>query len=71
MMIILREKSPGTILLRGGDGCIDLEPSPEDFECLAMDKELNEMRDSINRMCIEDGEPCLTEEEWPDAKEDE
>lgn len=36
-----------------------------------MDKELNEMRDSINRMRIEDGEPCLTEEEWPDAKEDE
>lgn len=70
MMIILREKSPGTIL-RGGDGCIDLEPLPDDFECLAMDKELNEMRDSINRMRIEDGEPCLTEEEWPDAKEDE
>ncbi len=41
-----------------------------DFERRATAKELNELRDSVNEMRAENGEPPLTEEEWPSAKED-
>lgn len=40
------------------------------YECTTA-KELNEMRDAINQMRIENGEPELTEDELPIATEDE
>lgn len=43
----------------------------EDFLCRTSAKELNEMRDAINEMRKENGEPPLTEEELPTATEDE
>ncbi len=42
----------------------------EDFVCRASADELNEMRNSINQMRLERGEPPLTEEELPTAVKD-
>ncbi len=46
-------------------------PAEKDFLSGTTAKELNEMRDAINRMRIENGEPELTEDELPIATEDE
>lgn len=43
----------------------------EDFICRTSANELNEMRDAINEMRQENGEPSLTEEDFPSATEDE
>lgn len=43
----------------------------KDFECYTTAEELNDMRDSINKMRAEDGEPPLTEEELPTATKNE
>lgn len=39
----------------------------EDFECHTTADELNDMRNTINEMRAENGEPPLTEEELPTA----
>lgn len=39
-----------------------------DFERRTTAKELNQLRDTVNVMRAENGEPLLTEEEWPTAK---
>ena len=41
----------------------------EDFVCRTSADELNEMRNAINEMRLENGEPPLTEEELPTATE--
>lgn len=41
----------------------------EDFLCRTSVDELNEMRNAINEMRLENGEPPLTEEELPTAAE--
>lgn len=46
-------------------------PAEKDFLCSTTAKELNEMRDAVNQMRIENGEPELTENELPIATEDE
>ena len=45
--------------------------APDDFESVVTKEEINELRDFINKMRIEDGECALTEEELPIATEDE
>ena len=44
--------------------------APADFTRVLSPDELNEIRNSVNRMRKEDGELELTEEEWPSAMED-
>lgn len=64
-------KAAGTIVVDIRAESIYLEKAAEDdFECNAAIKELNELRDSINKMRNENGEPQLTEEELPLATED-
>ena len=47
-----------------------LQPAEQDRERVIKAEELNSMRDSINEMRKENGEPLLTEEELPTATED-
>ena len=54
--------------LENGNITLDVV-AEEDFLCRTSANELNEMRDVINEMRIENGEPSLTEEEWPTAIE--
>ena len=42
----------------------------EDFVCITSSDELNKMRNAINEMRLENGEPPLTEDELPVATED-
>ena len=42
----------------------------EDFECHTAADDLNDMRNAINNMRAENGEPLLTEEELPTSTED-
>lgn len=43
--------------------------APDDFSRVVSPDELNEMRNSVNNMRKAEGEPELTEEEWPSVKE--
>ena len=46
------------------------EVAEEDYYSVTTAEELNEMRNSVNEMRIQDGEPPLTEEEWSIETED-
>lgn len=46
-------------------------PAVNDFISSTTIKELNDMRDAINQMRVENGEPPITEDELPTATEDE
>ena len=66
------ESKAGIIILDINFGTISIDvPAEKDFLCNTSAKELNEMRDAINQMRIENGEPELTEDELPIATEDE
>ena len=58
-----------SVQLENGDISLDVV-AEEDFVCITSAVELNEMRDAINEMRRENGEPPLTEEELPTATED-
>lgn len=58
------ESKAGIIILDINFGTISIDvPAEKDFLCSTTAKELNEMRDAINQMRIENGEPELTEDE--------
>lgn len=58
------ESKAGIIILDTKLETISVEvPAEKDFLCSTTAKELNEMRDAINQMRIENGEPELTEDE--------
>ena len=59
-----------SVCLENGDVTIDIV-AEEDFICRTSADELNSMRDAINEMRKENGEPPLTEEELPTATESE
>lgn len=59
-----------SIWLDNKDVTIDVA-AEEDFVCRALAKEMNAMRDDINAMRLENGEPPLTEEDLPIVTEDE
>lgn len=60
----------GIISVQLENGSITLDSiAEEDFICRTSADELNEMRDAIIEMRIENGEPPLTEEELPTATE--
>lgn len=65
------DKKTGMIKIRIADNFVDLDPAEEDFKRITTAEELNKMRDSINRMRLEEGEKELTEDELPSATEDE
>ena len=48
----------------------EIKPSLQDFVVTHTVSELNDMRESVNKIRVLEGEPELTEEEWPVAKED-
>ena len=48
----------------------EIIPAENDFFIKHTAAEINELRDDVNRMRLEEGKPELTEEEWPSAKED-
>ena len=60
----------GTIVLNleENDICIS-QLAPTDEICEISIEELNALRDSINRLREMEGEPMLTEDEWPSATE--
>lgn len=58
-----------SVQLPDGDAILDVA-AEEDFLRRTSADELNEMRDTINQMRAERGEPKLTEEELPTATED-
>ena len=63
-------KNAGIIVVDTGVESVFIKKVAEgDFERRATAKEMNELRDSVNEMRAENGEPLLTEEEWPSAKE--
>lgn len=67
-----RESAYGVFSISLTNGDVELEVvAEEDHLCRTSAKELNEMRDAINEMRKENGEPPLTEEELPTATEDE
>lgn len=43
--------------------------APQDFVRKIPVQELNALRDSVNEMRLSEGDPPLTEEEWPSASE--
>ena len=43
--------------------------APDDIQRWIPAEEINELRKGVNKRRIEDGEPELTEEEWPAATE--
>lgn len=57
-----------SVCLENGDATIDVA-AEEDFICRTSTDELNSMRDAINEMRKENGNPPLTEEESPTATE--
>lgn len=59
-----------SISLVNGDVVLEVV-AEEDHLCKTSASELNAMRDAINEMRAENGEPPLTEEELPTATEDE
>ena len=58
-----------TVYLNIGDVSVD-RVAEEDFLCRTSANELNSMRDAINDMRRENGEPPLTEDELPTATKD-
>jgi hypothetical protein len=66
-----REAKPGrfTINLATGTASVD-EPAERDVGCRTTGAEMNGMRDAINEMRAQDGEPPLSEEELPAEPED-
>ena len=66
-----KEYEPGTIVIDLVKMCVK-EMFPSKLDCCLKHTvaEINELRNSVNKMRIEEGEPELTEEEWPSAKED-
>lgn len=67
-----KEKTSGLIYLDTNNGKVVLIKEAEgDFASIVTAKSLNDMRDDINRMRIENGEDPLTEDELPTATEDE
>ena len=66
-----KEQEPGIITLDITQmKIIRIIPAKEDFLVRHPASEINELRNSVNRMRIEAGESELTEEDWPSAKED-
>lgn len=66
------ESKGGSIILDVNLKTISISvPAEKDFLRRTTAKELNDMRDTINQMRIENGEPELTEDELPIATEDE
>lgn len=47
------------------------ELAPDDYSREISVEELNSLRNSVNAMRKENGEPALTEEEWPSSTEPE
>ena len=47
-----------------------VEPAEGDFKSHTTGRDMNAMRDEINRMRLESGEPALTEEELPTEPDD-
>ena len=67
-----RESAFGVFSISLVNGDVELEVAAEmDYLRRTSAKKLNEMRDAINEMRKENGEPPLTEEELPIATEDE
>ena len=63
-------KKAGIIIVDTASESIWVEKvAEEDFECHTTADELNDMRNAINGMRAENGEPPLTEEELPTATE--
>lgn len=66
------ESKAGIIILDGNLETISVKvPAEKDFLCSTTAKELNDMRNAINQMRIENGEPELTEDELLIATEEE
>jgi hypothetical protein len=66
-----RESAYGVFSISLVNGDVVLEVvAEEDHLCRTSASELNAMRDAINEMRAENGEPPLTEEEWPIETED-
>lgn len=66
------ESKPGIITVDLSQKSITLDVvAEEDFLCRTSADELNEMRNAINEMRIENGEQPLSEEELPTVKNDE
>lgn len=66
------ESKGGIIVLDTNLETISIDvPAEKDFLRSTTAKELNDMRDAINQMRIENGEPELTEDELPIATEGE
>lgn len=62
---------PGSIIIDTVQMKIkEIIPAENDFFVKHTAAEINELRDDVNRMRLEEGKPELTEEEWPSAKED-
>lgn len=62
------ENEPGIIVVDIVGETIDIEKmAAEDFIIRHSVEEQNELRNSVNAMRIEEGQPELTEEEWPSA----
>ena len=65
-------KKPGIVKLDTNKEEIEIAVmAEEDFVRIITAEELNESRESMNKLRQEEGDPPLTEEEWPLAKEDE
>lgn len=62
------ESEPGIIVIDTDAETIDIEiMAADDFIINHSFEEQNELRNSVNAMRKEDGQPELTEEEWPTA----
>ena len=65
-------KKPGIVKLDTNKQKLELiVMAEEDFVRIITAEELNESRESMNKLRQEEGDPPFTEEEWPLAKEDE
>ena len=65
-------KKPGIVKLDTNKEEIEVVVmAEEDFVRIITAEELNVSRESMNKLRQEEGDPPLTEEEWPLAKEDE
>ena len=66
-----KENTPGIIVIDITRMQVkEIIPSGDDICIKQTVDELNEFRNNVNQMRIEEGEPEITEEEWPSAKED-
>ena len=64
-------KKPGIVKLDTNKEEIEIAVmAEEDFVRIITAEELNESRESMNKLRQEEGDPPFTEEEWPLAKED-